>query len=95
MGVVLHCLVSKCLPTAVRSVAVKSLSSLQLGVAVKSGRKTLVHSVSRVMQDPTLNSWALLIDFSNAFNAMDRGAVLKDLRARISSLAPQMIWLQP
>ena len=94
VGEVLRRLVSKSLSTVLRQEAGQVLSPHQLGVAVKSGCEAIVHSVSRVLEDPNSDPndcWTLLIDFSNAFNTIDRSSMLQEIRARIPSLSS---WLE-
>ena len=94
VGEVLRRLVSKSLSAALKQEAIQVLSPHQLGVGVKSGCEAIVHSVSRVLEDPNSNPdecWTLLIDFSNAFNSIDRSKMFKEVRARFPSLSP---WLE-
>ncbi len=93
VGEVLCRLTSKCLSHAVREEALATLTPLQVGVGVELGCEAIVHSVSRVLEDPSIPSrdrWTLLLDFSNAFNSIDRGCMFEEIRARIPSLAPWM-----
>ena len=89
VGEVLRRLTSKCLSRIVQQEAVRSLSPLQLGVSIKASCEAIVHSVSRVMETST-DCWTLLLDFSNAFNCVDRSAMFEEIRARIPCLAPWM-----
>ena len=91
VGEVLRRLTSKCLSHAVQSEAYSTLTPLQVGVGVKGGCEANVHSVSKVLEDPSISpddSWTLLLDFSNAFNNIDRGCMFEEIRAHIPSLAP-------
>ena len=92
VGEVLRRLVSKCLSFVLRQKAVSVLSPLQLGVGVKGGCEAIVHSVSAVLEDSSSPdaSWTLLVDFSNAFNCIDRSRMLQEVRAQIPSLSPWM-----
>ena len=94
VGEVLRRLVSKSLSTVLRQEAVQVLSPHQLGVGVKSGCEAIVHSASRILEDPNYDPndcWTLLIDFSNAFNTIDRSSMFQEIRARIPSLSS---WLE-
>ena len=94
VGEVLRRLVSKSLSTVLRQEAIQVLSPHQLGVGVKSGCEAIVHSVSRVLEDSNSDPndcWTLLIDFSNAFNSIDRSSMFQEIRARIPSLSS---WLE-
>ena len=91
VGEVLRRLTSKCLSHAVQSEAYSTLTPLQVGVGVKGGCEAIVHSVSKVLEDPSISPddrWTLLLDFSNAFNNIDHGCIFEEIRARIPSLAP-------
>ena len=53
-----------------------------------------MHAVARVQEDvdiPPEERWILLLDFSNAFNRIDRGSMFQEVRARIPSVAA---WLE-
>ncbi len=80
--------------TAVGPEAVKLLSPIQLGVGVKGGCEAVVHAVSRVQEDVDIlpeELCTLLLDFSNAFNSVNRReAMFKEVRARIPSMAAWM-----
>ena len=61
---------------------------------MKSGCEAVVQSVSRILEDPNSDPndyWTLLIDFSNAFNIIDRSTMFQEIRARIHSLST---WLE-
>ena len=49
--------------------------------------------MSRTLEDPNippLERWTLLLDFSNAFNSINRGCMFQEIRARIPSMAAWM-----
>ena len=61
---------------------------------MKGGCETIVQSVSRVLEDPSSDpkdTWTVLVDFSNAFNCIDRSKIFEEIRARIPSLA---LWME-
>ena len=94
VGEVLRRLTSKCISRSVRYDAFNILSRLQLGVGVPVGCEAIVHAVARVQEDvdiPPEERWILLLDFSNAFNRIDRGSMFQEVRARIPSVAA---WLE-
>ena len=80
VGEVLRRLVSKCLAQAVRSSALSVLAPLQLGVNVKGGCEAIIHAVSHLMNSPSNQRWILLLDFTNAFNSVDRQAMFAEIR---------------
>ena len=93
VGEVLRRLTSKCLSHLARSEAIKTLSPLQLGVGVRGGCEAIIHAVNSVHRDantPPGEQWTLLLDFSNAFNSIDRHSMFVEVRARIPSLAAWM-----
>ena len=94
VGEVLRRLVSKSLSLVLRQDAISSLTPHQLGVGVKGGCETIVQSLSRVLEDPSSDpkdTWTVLVDFSNAFNCIDRSKMFEEMRARIPSLA---LWME-
>ncbi len=93
VGEVLRRLTSKCISRSVQADALQTLTPLQVGVGVKAGCEAIVHSVSRTLEDPNIppqERWTLLLDFSNAFNCINRGHMFEEIRARIPSMAAWM-----
>ena len=93
VGEVLRRLTSKCLSRSIRNDAFRTLTPLQVGVGVKAGCEAIVHSVSQVLEDPSIppvERWTLLIDFSNAFNSVNRCHMFKEIRDRIPAMAAWM-----
>lgn len=91
---VLRRLVSKSLVTVLKHETIQVLTPHQLGVGVKSGCEAIVHSVSRVLEDPNSNPtecWTLLLDFSNAFNSINRTRMFQEVHTRTHSLSS---WLE-
>ena len=94
VGEVLCRLTSKCDSWAVCGDAVKFLTPLQLGVGVSVGCEAIIHAVTSVQEDPTIqpdDRWTLLLDFSNAFNSISREEMFAEIRARIPAMAP---WIE-
>ena len=93
VGEVLRRLVLKCISLSVSAQAVKIPSPLQLGVRVPFGYEAIVHSVNAILDDNTIPSnckLTLQVDFSNAFNSIDRGALFKEIHAHIPSMVAWM-----
>ena len=71
----------------------KHLNDFQFGVGVSSGAEVVLHSVNRVLSkhhddgSPTM----FHVDFSNAFNLVDRYALLHEVRMRCPSIS---LWLK-
>ena len=60
-----------------------------MGVGVPAGCEAIVHAVANVLEDssiPPENRFTLLVDFSNAFNMVEQGAMFQEARARIPSM---------
>ena len=91
VGEVLRRLISKSLSSATRQEAFNSLASLQQGVSVRGGCEAIIHSVSQLMSSETPeHCWTLLLDFSNAFNSINRESMFVEVRRRIPSLSAWM-----
>ena len=91
VGEVLRRLTSKCLSCAVRSAAFAHLAPLQLGVNVKGGCEAVIHSVSHLMSSGQPDQqWVLLLDFTNAFNTINRFSMFEEFRAHIPGLSAWM-----
>ena len=90
MGEVLRRLTSNVFPHLTRSEVIETLTPLQLGVGVRVGCEAILHAVNFVHRDaniPQREQWTLLLDFSNAFNSIDKHSMFMEVRARIPSLA--------
>ena len=90
IGEVLRRLTSKCVSRAVHADATAVLSPLQVGVGIPVGCESIVHSVVSLLEDPHISSESkclLQVDFSNAFNTVDRSSLFQEVRARIPSMA--------
>jgi hypothetical protein len=73
--------------------AAKYLNDFQYGVGVSGGAEAILHSANRVMsQRYEDGSLAMLtVDFSNAFNMVDRSAMLQEVRVRCPSIS---LWVE-
>lgn len=67
----------------------KYLSDFQFGVGVSGGAEVVLHSANRVLtQYQNDRSLAMLtVDFSNAFNLVERSALLYEVRVRCPSIS--------
>jgi hypothetical protein len=67
----------------------KYLSDFQFGVGVLGGAETILHSVNIVLNlrhgDGSLT--LLTVDFSDAFNLVDRSALLREVRLICTSIS--------
>ena len=92
IGEVLRRLVSKCLASLVRQPVLSLLAPLQLGVSVQGGCEAIVHATSQLMTSlPGNQCWTLLLDFTNAFNNINREAMFVECRRRLPGLSA---WLE-
>ena len=93
VGETLRRLTSKCISRRVQAEAFQVLTPLQVGVGVPVGCEAIVHAVAHVQDDANFHPeecWTLLLDFSNAFNCVDRGSMFREVRDRIPSMAAWM-----
>ena len=63
-----------------------------MGVGVRVGCESIVHSVSHTLQLedsklPANEKWNLLVDFSNPFNSISRAHMFEEFRSHIASLS--------
>jgi hypothetical protein len=67
----------------------KYLNDFQFGVGVSGGAKAILHCVNRVLNprhgDGSLTM--LTVDILNAFNLVDRSALLREVRLRCPSIS--------
>ena len=90
VGEVLRRLVGKCLSFSVRQSATETLVPLQVGVGVPNGCEAIVHAAGMLLEDSQIapdHKWALAVDWSNAFNTINRQAMFHEIRRRAPGLA--------
>ena len=94
VGELLRRLTGKCLMTLVREEARAFFWPAQVGVAVKGGAETAVHAARAWTQRHMGSTHKVLVklDFSNAFNCVDRTAVLQQCCANFPVLARWATW---
>ena len=83
-------LVSKLCVEAILPEVVQLVSPRQLGVGIDGGVEAVLHSFNRLIQCPTLpqSTVLTLIDFSNAFNEVNRSKLLDIVAAKFPSIYP-------
>jgi hypothetical protein len=59
----------------------------QLGVGCPNGADTIIHSVASNLENLCLVEWILQVDFSNAFNMVDRATFLRLVKVYIPQLS--------
>ncbi|GJR17450.1 putative reverse transcriptase domain-containing protein [Tanacetum coccineum] len=89
VGTIWRRLVSKVAMKGVGKEMSKYLSDFQFGVGVSGGAEAILHSVNRVLSEyHNDGSLAMLtVDFSNAFNLVDRSALLHEVRVKCPSIS--------
>ena len=94
LGEVLRRLTAKCLCSDVRNSARDLLCPLQVGVATRNGTEAVVHTARHWAQRHAGQAEQVLlkIDFSNAFNTVDRASLLRETRLRLPGLSPWAEW---
>lgn len=65
------------------------LGDFQFGVGAKCGGEAILHAVNRVLEDKGDQSTLsmLLVDFSNAFNLIDRTTMISEVRRLCPSIS--------
>ena len=94
IGEVLRRLTSKCLSAHVLPLVKCVLPPHQVGVSTHNGAEALIHSLKLLLSNPsvaTQSKCCLLLDFSNAFNSIDRSVLFQEVRSKIPALSP---WLE-
>nr|GEW30417.1 putative reverse transcriptase domain-containing protein [Tanacetum cinerariifolium] len=91
VGTIWRRLVSKVAMKGMGKEMSKYLSDFQFGVGVSGGAEAILHSVNRVLSEYHNNgSLAMLnVDFSNAFNLVDRSALLHE---QVDPLGPLFLF---
>ncbi|KAK1422142.1 hypothetical protein QVD17_25051 [Tagetes erecta] len=89
VGAIWRRLVSKVAMRGVGKEMTKYLGDYQFGVGVPSGAEAILHSANRFLNEfHSDGSLAMLtVDFSNAFNLVDRTALLREVRTRCPSIS--------
>lgn len=94
VGETLRRLTAKCLCADVREPAEAWLGSLQVGVGARHSAEAVVHAARQWVQRHAGQREQVLlkIDFSNAFNTVDRASLLRETRLRLPGLSPWAEW---
>jgi hypothetical protein len=94
IGEVLRRIVGKCLCDTVKEDAQQFFEPLQVGVACKLGVDAAVHSCRKwaELHKHNREKALLKIDFSNAFNTVDRDTVLSQVRSKFPAIARWATW---
>ena len=79
VGEVLRRICGKCVMSVVKKDVVDASGSLQLCAGQKSGSEAAIHAMHTIFESDDTDA-VLLIDASNAFNALNRAAALHNIR---------------
>ncbi|KAK2402907.1 hypothetical protein QL285_052393 [Trifolium repens] len=93
VGTIWRRLVSKVAMKGVGKDVAKYLNDFQFGVGISGGAEAILHSANRLLsQRHDDGSLAMLtVDFSNAFNMVDKSALLREVRVRCPSIS---LWVE-
>jgi len=89
VGAIWRRLVSKVAMRGVRKDMAKYLGDFQYGVGISNGAEAVLHSANRFLNEfHSDGSLAMLtVDFTNAFNLVDRSTLLREVRTRCPSIS--------
>lgn len=90
IGEVLYRLTGLCAMTACEELG-RSLAPLQLAVGVSGGVEALVHAVRSALAADS-DAALLTVDMANAFNEVDRSALLTAVQKYVPALLPYVQW---
>ena len=88
VGCVMRRMISTAASHEVRERAAKLLSPRQIGIGIADGATAAAHAARRFLSSCDANNGLLKLDFKNAFNAVDRAQVLKEVNTHFPELAP-------
>ena len=74
---------AKCVAKKATADTSSYLAPLQLGVGVRGGAEAIIHAANSLFHDnaiPGEDKWTLQVDFTNAFNTINREAMLMEVR---------------
>ena len=99
VGAIWRRLVSKVAMLKVKKEMSAYLGDFQFGVGIPNGAEAVLHNANRFLNSfHSDGSMAMLtVDFSNAFNLVDRTALLREVSLRCPSISPwvQFLYAQP
>jgi hypothetical protein len=80
----------KCLASQAMEDCSSYLPPMQLGVGIKGGSEAIIHAVASIFENaesPPASKWILQVNFSNAYNNIDRKTLLKEVRTHCPKLS--------
>lgn len=90
VGEVLRRIIGKCVTKVIKSDIIEASGSLQVCAGLKSGNEAAIHAM-RIIFEADDSDAVLLIDASNAFNALNRSASLHNIRVLCPLMATYAI----
>ena len=86
VGEVLRRIIGKCVTKVIKSEVIEASGSLQVCAGLKSGSEAAIHAMRNIYEADETDA-VLLIDASNAFNALNRSAALHNIRVLCPTIA--------
>lgn len=88
VGTIWRGLCSKIVATSVCGAMATYLGKYQFGVGISGGGESIMHSANRLLESKGTqnNLTMMLIEFTNAFNLIDRTTVIKEVRNKCPSI---------
>ena len=90
VGEVVRRIMGKCVMNVTKPVVINASGSLQVCAGHKSGSEVAIHAMRSIFEADETDT-VLLIDASNAFNALNRAAALHNIRVLCPTLATYVI----
>ncbi len=90
MGEVIRRIIGKCVVKVTKQDVIDASGSLQVCAGLKSGSEAAVHAMHSIFEADETDA-VLLVDASNAFNALNRAAALHNLTILCPSIATYAI----
>ena len=89
VGEVIRRIVGKCVMKVIKPDVIDASGSLQVCAGLKSGSEAAIHAMHSIFEADETDA-VLLIDASNAFNALNRAAALHNITVLCPSIANQL-----
>ena len=88
IGEVFKRIAAKCLVARFQSEEAQGLAPLQVGVGIPGAAEAIIHKLHQWHRQAKSGHGFLAIDFSNAFNTVDRNAMLEAIARRCPRFLP-------
>ena len=90
VGEVLRRIMGKCVTKVIKPNVIDASGSIEVCAGHKSGSEAAIHAMREIFEHDNSDA-VLLVDASNAFNALNRAAALHDIRVFCPSIATYAI----